>query len=319
MTVDRINVNPYLAPGAQDDTVKAAKAKAAQPDAPIALGGLKAINANLTLAVGELLLPHITLNQAIIKASLNDGLLQADMTKVNAYGGTGSAALTVDAAGDTPRFHGTLDLASVNVQPLLVQMMDFKRLSGKGSVRYDIAASGATTKAIVKSMSGKGDLRLADGAITGADLGAVSRVIQSVVTANALGAVVGDNAKTTFGKMGASFTIAQGVLQTKDFQLVNSDVEMNGSGNVDFSGETLEFHFAPKAVKGIPGLKLVDIGVPFYVKGPWDKLSFGPDVRGLAKAVVEKLEDGASSPLDVLTRPGLSLKSILGVGKNKTQ
>ena len=319
VTIDRLNINPYLAPGAQDDTVKAAKAKTANPDAPLSLGGLKAMNADLTLVVGELLLPHIKLDQAIIKTSLEDGLLRADMTKVNAYGGTGNASFSVDATGATPRFHGSLDVNAINVQPFLAQMMDFKRISGKGAVHYDITASGGDTKTIVRSLSGKGDMRLMDGEIAGADLAAVSRVIRSVVTGDALAAVIGDGAKTSFSKMGASFTIAQGVLQTKDFQLVNSQVELNGSGNVDLSAHTVEFHFEPKAVRGIPGLQLVDIGVPFFVKGPWEKPSFGPDVRGLAKAVVQKLENGAAMPLDVLTRPGLSLKSILGVGKKKTQ
>jgi AsmA protein len=319
VTVDRLNVNPYLAPGAQDDTVKAAKAKAANPDAPLSLGGLKTINADLTLVVGELLLPHIKLDQAIVKANLKDGLLQADMTKVNAYGGTGKASFSVDATGTVPQLHGALDMSGVQAQPFLTQMMDFKRISGKGSVRYDISASGSDTKTILKSLAGKGDVRFTDGEISGADLAAISRVIQSVVTGDALGAIVGDNAKTPFGKMGASFTIAQGVLSTKDFQLVNSEAQMNGAGNVDLAGETLEFHFEPKATNGIVGLKLVDIGVPFYVKGPWNRLSFGPDVRGLAKAVVEKLQDGATAPLDLLTKPGLSLKSILGVGRKKTQ
>jgi hypothetical protein len=90
---------------------------------------------------------------------------------------------------------------------------------------------------------------------------------------------------------------------------------MNGRGDVDLTAHTLEFHFEPKAVKGIPGLKLVDIGVPFYVKGSWEKPGYGPDVRSLAKTIVEKLESGAVSPLDILTQPGLSLKSILGTGK----
>ena len=319
VTIDRLNINPYLAPGAEDDTVKAAKAKTANPDAPLSLGGLKTMNANLTLVVGELLLPHIKLDQAIVKASLEDGLLQADMTKVNAYGGTGKVTFSVDATGAVPQFHGALDMSAINVQPFLAQMMDFKRISGHGAVRYDITASGDTTKAILATLTGKGDIRFTDGEIAGADLAAVSRVIQSVVTGDALSAAIGDNAKTQFTKMGASFTIARGVLQTKDFQLVNPEVELNGRGDVDLSAHTVEFHFEPKAVRGIPGLQLVDIGVPFFVKGPWDKPSFGPDVRGLAKAVVEKLENGATTPFDLLTHPGLSLKSILGVGKRKTQ
>jgi AsmA protein len=319
VTIDRLDINPYLAPGANDDTVKAAKAKAANPEAPIALGGLKAVNADFTLAVGELLLPNIKLDQAIVKANLEDGVLRADMSKVNAYGGNGKASLMVDAREATPSIRSTLDVSDIKVQPFLTQMMHFTRMTGKGAVRYDIAASGDSAKAILANMTGKGDIRFTDGAIAGADLEAISRVLQSVVNGEALGAAIGNDAKTPFGRMGASFTVEHGVLQTKDFQLVNPTVEMNGRGNVDLNNRTLEFHFEPKAVKGIPGLKLVDIGVPFYVKGPWEKPGYGPDVRGLAKSVVEKLQSGATSPLDVLTQPGLSLKSILGAGKKKTQ
>ncbi|HYK78905.1 MAG TPA: AsmA family protein, partial [Micropepsaceae bacterium] len=50
VTIDRVNINPYLAPGAHDDTVvAAAAAKSAQPDAPLALHGLKTVDAALTL------------------------------------------------------------------------------------------------------------------------------------------------------------------------------------------------------------------------------------------------------------------------------
>ncbi|HEY4266001.1 MAG TPA: AsmA family protein [Micropepsaceae bacterium] len=319
VSIDRLNVNPYLAPGASDDTVKAAKAKAASPDAPMSLGGLRAVNADLTLIVGELDLPDLKLEQTIIKTSLQDGLLQADMAKVSAYGGTGKASLTVDARNAIPQLHSTLDVTDIKVQPFLAQMMHFDRISGKGSVRYDVAATGDTAKAMLANLDGKGDIHFTEGAISGADLVAISRVLQSVVNGDALGAAIGESASTPFGKMGANFTIAHGIMQTKDFQLVNPTVEMNGRGNVDLNARTLEFHFEPKAVKGIPGLKLVDIGVPFYVKGPWDKPGYGPDVRGLAKTIVEKLENGATSPLDVLTQPGLSLKSLLGTGRTSNK
>jgi hypothetical protein len=84
-----------------------------------------------------------------------------------------------------------------------------------------------------------------------------------------------------------------------------------GRGTVDLGARTLEFHFEPKAVNGI--------AVPFYAKGPWEKPSYGPDIRGLAKSAMERLGNGAASPLDILTQPGLSLKSILGAAKKKNQ
>jgi len=319
LAIDRINTHPYLAPGAENDTVKAAKAKAANPDAPLSLSGLKAINADLNLQVGELLLPQLKLDQAIIKASLENGVLKADMSKVNVYGGNGSATLTVDANGSVPSFHSTLDVKDIKVQPFLIQMMNVKNITGKGAVRYDVSAHGATTKDIVKDLAGKGEVRFTDGDIEGADLVAISRVVQSVVTLDALGTAVGNSAKTPFGRMGASFVIDKGVLHTNDFALVNPVVEMNGRGDVDFSAETLEFHFVPKAVKGIPGLKLVDIGVPFYVKGPWTKPGYGPDARALAKTIVEKLENGATSPLDLIKNPGSTLKSLFGTERPATK
>jgi AsmA protein len=315
LAIDRINTQPYLAPGANNDTVTAAKAKAANPDAPLSLGGLKAVNADLSLQVGELLLPQIKLEQALIRASLENGVLKADMNKVNVYGGNGSATLTVDASGAVPSFKSTLDVKDIKVQPFLAQMMNVKNITGKGAVHYDLASHGTAEKEIVKDLAGKGEVRFTDGEIEGADLAAISRVVQSVVTLDALSDVVGNSSKTQFGRMGASFVIDKGVLHTNDFALVNPVVEMSGQGNVDFSAETLEFHFVPKAVKGLPGLKLVDIGVPFYVKGPWSKPSYGPDARAFAKSIAEKLENGATSPLDLLKNPGLSLRSIFGTEK----
>jgi AsmA protein len=315
VTINRLDVNPYLAPGASDDTVKATQAKAANPDAPLALGGLKSVNADLMLVIGEMLLPSLKLDRAAINVTLDDGVLKADFKNLAAYGGNGKGTLTLDASGATPVFHDTLEISGIKAQPFLAQMMGVNKISGTGAVTFDISSRGDSAKAIVKDLSGKGEVRFTDGAIAGADLAAVARVLQSVVTGDALAAVIGESAKTPFGKMGASFTIDHGVMQTKDFQLVNPAVEMSGSGAVDLAAHSLDFHFEPKAMKGIPGLKLVDIGVPFYVKGPWEKPRYEPDVSAIAKSVVQKLGSGAAGPLDLLTQPGLSLKSILGTGK----
>ena len=317
LTIDRLDLNPYLAPGAETDTFKAAKVKAANPDAPFALSGLKAVNADLTLAVGAMIMPHLKLDQAVVKAKLEDGLLKADLSSLTAYGGKGKGTLTVDAREAVPSFHQTLEMDGINAQPFLVALMDFNRITGKGGVNLDLSSKGDSTKAIVSNLSGKGDIRFANGNLEGADLVAVARLVQSVLTGEALGAAVGGGTKTEFVKMGASFTVDHGVMQTKDFQMVNPAVDMTGQGTVDFAAQTLEFHFEPKATKGLPGVKVVDIGLPFYVKGPWAKPSYGPDARNLAKSIVEKLQNGASSPLDVLTQPGLSLKSLLGTGSKK--
>ena len=220
---------------------------------------------------------------------------------------------------------GTTATLKARLRADLTTAMKARDALTTGTIRLALAAittaevSGTTAKELVKDLAGKGEVRFTDGEIEGADLVAISRVVQSVVTLDALGAAVGNSAKTPFGRMGASFVIDKGVLHTNDFALINPAVEMNGRGDVDLSAETLEFHFVPKAVKGLPGLKLVDLGVPFYVKGPWNKPGYGPDARALAKTIVEKLETGATSPLDLIKNPGLSLKSIFGTQKSTTK
>jgi len=108
VTVDRVNINPYLAPGAHDDTVVAAKS--AHPDAPLALHGLKTVNADLTLIIGGLVLPYVKLDQAVVKVALNSGVLKADMTSITAYGGTGKGNFTVDASSGMLVLHHELDV-----------------------------------------------------------------------------------------------------------------------------------------------------------------------------------------------------------------
>jgi AsmA protein len=315
LSIDRLDINPYLAPGASDDSVKAGKAKKADSGAPLSLGGLKSVNADLTLVVGELVTPDLKLDHALVKASLKSGVLTADMSNISAYGGSGKADFVIDASGPEPKFRQSLDMTGLKIQPFLDQLMGVKDITATGSVRMEFAGHGNRTDEIVKNLSGKGEIRFKDGYISGVDLGEVARVLESIVTAKVLTNAVSDDAKTSFGDMGGTFVVKNGVLHTDDLALTNPTVEIKGHGDVDLAAKRLDIHFEPHAKKGLPGLNLVDVGVPFTVKGPWNKPDYIPDVVGLTKNFARKLGDDVTSPIDVLTKPGLSLKSIFGTGK----
>jgi AsmA protein len=312
VTLDRLDLHPYLAPGTETDTVEAAKAKTAGPDAPLSLGGLKAVDAEVTLVVGQMLLPGFKLDHGVVEAGLKGGVLKAELRSLSLYGGNGRGSLIVDASGDTPSIRSTIDLSGLKVQPFLNQLMTVNNVTGTGMVRFDIAGRGKTQAQLIRALNGKGEMRFADGSVTGVDLSAVARVMQSVVTAQVLTGAVGPNAKTPFGQMGGTFTVKDGVLHTTDLKLTSDAVDLNGQGDVDLVAETVDFRFEPVAKRGIPGLKLVDIGIPFLVKGPWTKPSYGPDPRGVAKAVLNKLGQGATAPVDLVKDPAGALKSLFG-------
>ncbi len=315
VTLDRLDLNPYLAPGTETDTVEAAKAAKAEanPDAPLSLGGLKAVDADVTMVVGSDA-------AARLQARSRRGGRNAQGRR--AEGGLAQSILVRRKRQGQPDggWERRYALDPQHARPLGPQGAAVPERVDGGQQRHRARARcGSMSPAAARPRrsssrrsNGKGELRFADGNVVGVDLGAIARVMQSVVTAQVLTGAVGANAKTPFGQMGGSFTVKDGVLHTTDLKLTSDVVEMNGQGDVDLAAQTVDFRFEPVAKRGIPGLKLVDIGIPFLVKGPWDKPSYGPDPRGIARAVVNKLGQGAIAPVDLIKDPAGALKSLFG-------
>lgn len=314
LSVDRIDARPYLAPGNAEDVTKVAKA----PDrnTPLALGSLNSADADLRLAVGALVLPDFNIDRAAVVAVLRKGTLQAQLTSFAAYGGTGKGSVTLDPKGTVPALRAEIDMSGVRVETFLSEMAGVRRIAGSGAIRLDIASRGQSEIDIVRNLSGKGSLNVTNGSIAGADLGAVARLVQSTLTGSFLTGAVGENARTPFGSLSASFTIAGGIVRVGALRLVNPVVEMTGAGTVNLATRQIDFRFEPHALQGVPGLNLVDIGIPFYVRGSWDNPSFAPDTAGLAKGIVGTIGGlggkAVNLPAEVLKAPGDVLHSLFG-------
>jgi AsmA protein len=314
VTLDRLDLNPYLAPGTESDTFEATKAKAANPDAPLSLGGLKAVDAEVTMVVGSMLLPGFKLDHGVVEAALKGGVLKAELRNLALYGGSGRGNVTVDASGDTASIRSSLDLSGLQIQPFLNQLMEVNNVTGTGGVRFDVSGRGTTTTALIKALNGRGEMRLANGSVAGVDLAAVGRALQTVSAASApaLTGSVGPSSRTPFEQLGGTFTVKDGVLHSDDVRLVSDIVTMNGQGDIDLSAQTIDFRFEPAAGRSGPG-------VPFFVRGPWTKPSYGPDPRGVARALINRLGGGQAGgqgaggvPAEALKDPAGALKSLFG-------
>jgi AsmA protein len=313
LTVDRVDTRPYLAAGNSEDVTKAAPPG---PDAPLALGGLKGVDANLKLSVGALILPDIEIDKAAVAAQLHKGVLQAQVTSFTAYGGSGKGSLSVDPTGAAPSLRAGIDMTGVRVERFLAETVGVTRIAGSGTVRLDLVSRGQSRAELLRNLSGKGSVTIANGTIAGADLAAVSRLLQSTLTGQILAGAVGGNAHTAFGTLSAAFTIQGGVVRVGEMRLVSPALEMTGSGTANLASHQIDFHFNPRARQGIPGLSLVDIGIPFYVRGSWDDPSFSPDPAGIAKGLVGTVGGlggkAVELPGEALKVPGKLLDSLFG-------
>ncbi len=276
-----------------------------------ATGGVYALNnAKITL-------DNMRVGGDISVDTLHD-TVKAELSSIAAYGGTGKAAIALDASSGVPSIRETLDMSGVQTEPFLQQVMGVSKLKATGAVHLDVSAHGLTETDILRSLDGAGFVRLANGAITGVDLGAVAKLLQS--TARVLNGALGDSSRTEFTALSCSFTIRNGVAQTGDLQMSTPTFNMTGAGTVNLATQQVDFHIVPKAQLGVPGVNLLDIGVPFYVKGTIDNPSLDPDPAGIAKGLVGSVGDTATGVVGAvggtatkaLGVPGKALKSLFG-------
>jgi AsmA protein len=305
LAIDHLNAIPYLAPGASRDVTSAAAN--ASPDTPLAFNQLKGVDADLSLTIGALTLPDIKLDKVALTAALHGGVLKADFSNIAAYGGSGKGTATVDATAAVPTFRSVVDMSGVKTELLFAQMAGAPKISSSGSVRLDVTSRGDSETAIIKALSGKLSVSFGAGTISGVDLGALARLLQS--TANLLNGALGESARTEFSSLAASFSVQNGVAHTNDFRMTGSRLAMTGAGTVNLASHQIDFHLDPTAKVGVAGIHVADVGIPFYVRGNWSNPSYEPDPAGLAKGVVGTVTGTATQILSV---PGGALKSLFG-------
>lgn len=312
LSIDQLDLNPYMADEAGEAPAAApASASSGWSDAPISFEMLKAIDADLGLNVERLLVRSLEVQKAQVAVALKNAVLNTNLQNIVLYQGTGKGVLVVDASQNTPSIKNSLNVSGLQAEPLLVAFLGIDRIVGRGNVSLDVTAQGTSPKAIIGALAGKGEVSFRDGMIKGVDLASVARTIQSPLT----GASVGERASTDFAELGGTFTISRGVLTNNDFRLLNPFVRMKGNGTVDLGNQSLDFHLEPSLVASTQGqggqTALAGVGIPFRVSGPWTKLSYGPDMQNVGKALTGTL-------LDQLTRDkkggqaGSQTKSAVG-------
>ena len=244
--------------------------------------------------------------------------VKAELNSIAAYGGSGRATVALEAAGAAPSVQETLDMRGVQIGPFLQQVMGVAKLQATGATHLEVSARGLTQNEIIRSLNGRGTVSLANGAISGVNLGEVAKLLQS--TARVLGGALGDSSRTDFSALSSSFTIRNGVVQTGDLQMTSPTINMTGAGTVDLASRQVNFHIVPKAQLGVAGVNLLDIGIPFYVRGSIDNPSFEPDPAGIAKGVVGSVAGTATGVVNTvgdtatkaLSVPGNAIKSLFG-------
>ena len=270
-----LDLNPYLGPEQPFP--------ASWPRTPVSLAGLRAFDSDLNISAGRVRFRRIVATQARLNAAIHDGTANIRLQRMALYGGTGSGQIVAsDTGGGGGRYGAQLDLGGVSVKALLMDLARIDRLEGQGRVSLNLTASGGNVDDLMHSLAGQASLDLANGAVVGVDMAAVSKSIATALS----GQAIGPNARTAFSTAGGSFTLSRGVAATRNLALTGPGVGVGGVGSIDLGNRALDMAIKPQGAVG-GGRSRLDLGaVPFHVHGPWTHLSYEPDLGGVARRLL---------------------------------
>ncbi|MBI3445907.1 MAG: AsmA family protein [Magnetospirillum sp.] len=298
LDVDLLDLNPYLPPDAPagGKAAESAKggaggappaAKAGWSDDPIDASGLKAADLDFQLTCAGIVVKKIKVGKSALKLALHDGKLVADLTELALYQGAGKGRVALDGAQPGVGLDAAFQLKGLQAEPFLKDAADTDRLSGTGNFDIAVVGRGKTQRQIVSSLDGKGALSFLNGAIKGINLAAMVRNVTTAFTGGAA-----STEKTDFAELGGTFTIAKGILTNNDLALKSPLLRVEGKGIVDLPQRSVNYRIEPKVVASLEGQgggNAAGLVVPVLVSGPWDNLSYRPDLEALLKQNVQNV------------------------------
>lgn len=335
-----LDLNPYLPPenkaasggaGASSGAAASGGANGKPVSAgwstdPIDLSGLRAVNADAALAVAGIVMRKIRIGKSKVDVGLKGSKLTTKLTEMALYGGNGTATITADGASATPAVTARMNLSGLQANPALKDAIDMDRIEGTLNTSLSVATRGGSQRAMVSALGGDGNIKFVDGAIRGINIAAMIR--------NAASAFLDSSAraaqKTDFAELSGTFRITNGILRNDDLALLSPLVRVAGRGSVHMPNRTVNYRIEPKVTASTKGqggpADASGIKVPVIVSGPWDNISYKPDLSGLVNEIakdpskalegLKKLIPGGNKSggggLPDLSKPADTLKKLFG-------
>lgn len=285
LTAPRLDLNTYLPAPAQGADAGGVAVNQGWSNDPIDFTGLRALDANLSLAVNALRFQRMDFTDVQMALRLANGAADARLTRLSLYGGAGTGRLIADGSGAVPRLAIELNAQNVQAEPLLRDAIGFDKIAGRGALTASLVGAGPSQAALMRSLRGNASFAFNDGQWKGVNLAQMARAVQSVMSGQS--ATSGGGA-TDFAELSASFAVADGVAATENLRLLNPFVRLEGTGLVNIGAQTIDMRLAPRAVRSIEGqggaTDVAGLGIPFRVTGPWSHVSFRPAVEEVVQS-----------------------------------
>ncbi|WP_438826430.1 AsmA family protein [Ruegeria atlantica] len=238
---------------------------------PIDASALALANGEIRLTASSIALPDIKLGPSDLTLSLDRSRAVLRMNPATLFSGQVNGQVVANNRNGLS-VGGKLSAQDVDIRQALSTLAGIERLSGAGAGEFEFLGVGQTEDQIMRSLSGKGHLKVGQGVISGFDLDRL------------MGRGKGTGGTTVFNSLSASFKIDQGVLINKDLLMSLDNFRADGAGRVNLGARSLDYLFTPTALRANSGEGL---SVPVRIVGPWSNPSIKPDLSKVIEAAAE--------------------------------
>lgn len=293
LTVNKIDLRPYMNETAPAEDPPGDAPELVWDKAPIDFSGLKALEVNFALKSQNLYFQDYQIGNTKLDLVVRNSILTATLARMDLYGGTGTGTVSLDTNPAAARAKATFALSGINAGPLMLAATSKDIIEGTGEFSFAVNTAGKSQDALMRNLAGKGSLVLQDGKLKGVNLNRMLQILSAFTprqqaaseeTQATTTAETGTGKSTDFVEMGGDFTIAEGVLRTTDFALVNEALSLAGQGRVDIGNQTIDMKLAPGQRQDDGGTNL-----KMKVHGPWNDISYSPDFEDIIKGGLRDL------------------------------
>ena len=224
------------------------------PDVPFSSNQLNRTDGSLSLTTERLRLAgDLVLDQAKFQAKLSDGTFKVSNLEGILYGGSLKASGELSARGDGVTLEAKVAATGLRLEQITATSGGKPLVSAPADISLSVRGVGLTPRGLASGLSGKGELDIGDGNISGFSLGAAHKAASSAQREKGkldeakLGRRVADSLKNSamsFSQIKAPFTVSNGIIEFKKLALSDADGRVTVASYLQLSNLQLDSEWA---------------------------------------------------------------------------
>lgn len=296
--IDALDVDRYLPPRKEGETAaqkdaerKEAAEAAGQPEKDvIPVKTLRELNLDAELSVASLKVRGAQIKDLLVMIRAADGIVDVKPAQLALYGGSISAAASMNLQGEQPRTQVAAWISDLAAGPLVKDMTGKENFAGLVNVTTALTCLGAKVSTMKRTLNGDLSFHIKDGVFPGVNLSDMA--LAAAKSRDKSGKVESKKEdQTRFGEISGTATVTDGLIQNKDLDVKAPHIRASGEGQVDLNTETIDYLVKARVVASGEGQgasggglgEIIGLTVPIRVSGTFKNPSYWVDLTEYVK------------------------------------